>query len=74
MVPVWVRYDEPYKIEYDGDPDDIPRDLLRRETYKLMMKIETMLPGHMKTPDELREKWYGKLMAEEAGKRGAPPA
>jgi len=74
MVPVWVRYGEPYRIEYDGDLDDIPRDLLRRETYKLMMKIEAMLPGHMKTPDELREQWYGKLMAEEAGQQSAPPA
>lgn len=72
MVPVWVRYGEPYRIEYDGEMDNIPRDLLRRETYKLMMKIEAMLPEHMKTPDELRAKWYGKLMAEEAAGQDIP--
>lgn len=74
MVPVTVRYGEPYKIECDGDPNDIPRDVLRRETYKLMMKIEAMLPAQMKTPDELREKWYGKLMADEAVGQDAPTA
>jgi len=64
-VPVSVHYGEAYQIEYNGDHEDIPRDVLRRETYRLMMKIEAMLPEHMKTPDELRQKWYGKLMAEE---------
>ncbi len=54
LVPVSVRFGEPYTIDYTGDPDDIPRELLRRETYKMMQRIEELLPPEMRPDGESR--------------------
>lgn len=62
-VPVTVRFGEPYEIDYDGDPEDIPRDVLRLETYKLMERIEALLPEDMKPSADEKQTWYARELA-----------
>ncbi len=57
-VPVKVYIGEPYSIDYNGDPADIPHDLLRLETYKLMERIEALLPEDMRPNPEEKTQWY----------------
>lgn len=60
-VKVVVRFGEPYKIEYSGDIEKIPRDVLERETYRMMEKIEELLPENMKAEPELKAEWYANV-------------
>ena len=62
-VPVKVYIGEPYEIEYAGDPDNIPHDLLRIETYKLMERIEALLPEEMRPQPEEKAIWYKRELA-----------
>lgn len=63
LVPVTVKFGEPYRINYDGDLDQIPREVLRRETYELMERIEALLPDRMKPEQSKKAKWYRDLYA-----------
>lgn len=60
-VPVSVRFGPAYTLDYTGDPDDIPRDYLRRETYLMMQRIEALLPDYMRPSIACKQKWYGEL-------------
>jgi 1-acyl-sn-glycerol-3-phosphate acyltransferase len=62
-VPVEVRIGEQYRIDYDGDPQNIPHDFLRQETYKLMERIEALLPEDMRPRPEEKETWYKRELA-----------
>lgn len=64
LVPVSVRLGQAYTIEYGGDPDDIPRDLLRRETFNMMQRIEELLPPEMRPDSESKRSWYGELAGD----------
>jgi len=64
-VPVNVYYGEPYRIEYDGDRHNIPRDVLHRETYILMEKIEALLPEHMRPAPQVKRAWYKEVLTQE---------
>jgi 1-acyl-sn-glycerol-3-phosphate acyltransferase len=63
-VPVLVRIGEPYTIPYTGDPLDIPHDFLRQETYKLMERIEALLPDDMRPQPEDKANWYKRERAQ----------
>jgi hypothetical protein len=56
-----VQYGEPYKIQYDGDREHIPREVLERECFKLMERIEALLPAHMRPSPQQKRDWYGAL-------------
>lgn len=60
-VKVTVRFGEPYTIAYTGDRENIPRDVIRKETYLLMEKIEDLLPTHMRPSPEQKAIWYKDL-------------
>jgi 1-acyl-sn-glycerol-3-phosphate acyltransferase len=64
LVPVAVRFGPPYRIDYQGDPEEIPRELLRRETHNMMQRIEELLPSHMRPSTESKRQWYGELAAD----------
>ena len=66
-VPVTIRFGEPYKLGYAGDVEDIPHDFLRLETYRLMEKLEALLPDGMRALPEDKEKWYRQARELEAG-------
>ena len=57
-VPISIRIGEPFTIDYSGDRDDIPHDILRQETYKLMERIEALLPDDMRPVPEDKAVWY----------------
>jgi 1-acyl-sn-glycerol-3-phosphate acyltransferase len=65
LVPVLVRFGKTYKIEYEGDRDNIPRDLIRKETFVLMQKIEALLPGHMRPSPEQKRAWYKDMLPDQ---------
>ena len=60
-VQVTVRFGQPYTIDYAGDRQEIPRDVIRKETYVLMEKIEELLPAHMCPTPEQKAIWYKEL-------------
>jgi 1-acyl-sn-glycerol-3-phosphate acyltransferase len=62
LVPVTVRFSEPYTVAYVGDTEKLPRDFLRRESFALMERIEALLPPHMKPSRDDKSSWYGPLM------------
>jgi len=64
-VPVNVYFGEPYRIDYDGDPHNIPREVLRRETYLLMEKIEALLPEQMRPDPQTKQIWYKEVIRRE---------
>lgn len=59
-VPVTVRYGEAYTIDYSGDRENIPKDVIRTETRVLMERIEALLPDHMRPSATEKEAWYGR--------------
>lgn len=64
-VPVEVRFGEPYTIEYSGDVEQIPRAVLDQECYRLMQRIEALLPDHMRPDPAQKQAWYGELAASQ---------
>jgi len=58
LVPVTVKFGEAYTIDYRGDTENIPREVLRRETFRLMENIEALLPPEMQPKPEQKAKWY----------------
>lgn len=64
LVPVTVKFGPAYRINYDGDLEQIPRDVLRRETYELMQRIEALLPSHMQPEPSQKAKWYRDLVGQ----------
>ncbi len=64
-VAIKIIYSEPYYIDYNGDPYNVPKDFLRRECYRVMQAIEDLLPEHMKTEPENKQKWYGAFVDAE---------
>jgi len=58
LVPVRIRFGEAYTIDYQGDRENIPREVLRRETYELMERIEALLPPQMQPAPAQKAKWY----------------
>ncbi|MCH7472538.1 1-acyl-sn-glycerol-3-phosphate acyltransferase [bacterium] len=63
IAPIKVRFGEAYTIKYDGDRQDIPRDVLERECFRLMERIEALLPEHLRPHREDKLAWYGELAA-----------
>lgn len=61
-VPVTVRFGEPYHIDYSGERDAVPREVMERECYAVMQRIEALLPEQMRPSTEDRRAWYGKLV------------
>ncbi|MCC7478185.1 1-acyl-sn-glycerol-3-phosphate acyltransferase [bacterium] len=57
-VPVTLRYGEPYTIDYSGDRENIPKEVIRHETLVLMERIEALLPEHMRPSAEDKRAWY----------------
>jgi 1-acyl-sn-glycerol-3-phosphate acyltransferase len=57
-VPVTVKFGQPYKIDYGGDRNHIPKDMLERELKVLMDRIEALLPEHMRPSAEEKAGWY----------------
>ena len=62
-VPVTVRFGVPYSIAAVSDPENIPRETVERERFRLMEEIEGLLPDHMRPPREEKLKWYGEAVA-----------
>lgn len=62
-VPVKVFIGEPYSIDYHGDVKNIPHDFLRIETYKLMERIEALLPDDMRPTSDEKAAWYKRELA-----------
>jgi 1-acyl-sn-glycerol-3-phosphate acyltransferase len=60
-VPVEIRFGAPYRVEYSGDAEQIPRELLERECYSLMQRIAALLPEEMHPTAEEKQQWYGQL-------------
>ena len=60
-VPVKIVFGEPYNIDYDGDDMSIPREVLEQECYRLMEKIEALLPDDMRPTPEEKQAFYGEL-------------
>ncbi|MCB1220307.1 MAG: 1-acyl-sn-glycerol-3-phosphate acyltransferase [Planctomycetales bacterium] len=58
-VKIRIRYGEPYRIEYDGDPERIPKEVMLREMARMMQKIEDLLPEDMRPDPADKERWYG---------------
>ena len=58
-VKVRIRFGKPFTIDYDGDKDEIPREVLDQATGRLMDQIEALLPEHMCTEPENKARWYG---------------
>jgi len=65
LLPVVVRFGEPYVIEYEGDREQVPREVLQREVYRLMERIEALLPAKMHPTLAAKRKWYGALLDEQ---------
>ena len=61
---VVIRFGEPFNVSYDGDPDKIPREVLERESFRIMERIEELLPEHMKPDAAEKASWYGELVQE----------
>jgi 1-acyl-sn-glycerol-3-phosphate acyltransferase len=61
LVPVTVKFGAPYHIDYHGDLEQIPREVLRRETFELMERIEALLPEQMRPAPRQKAKWYREL-------------
>lgn len=59
-VPVTVRFGEPYSVVYSGDSESVPRDVLERECYAVMTRIEALLPAEMRPSAEDKLAWYGR--------------
>ncbi|MBN2081174.1 1-acyl-sn-glycerol-3-phosphate acyltransferase [bacterium] len=64
-VPINVYYGEPYRIAYQGDRQNIPREVLRRETYFLMEQIEALLPERMRPDPQIKRVWYREAQSNE---------
>lgn len=60
-VQVTVRFGPAYRVEYDGDLENIPRQFLHGETYRMMERIEQLLPAEMKPAADAKQRWYGNL-------------
>lgn len=60
LVPVTVRFSEPYSLPRITD-GPIPRELLERECFKLMARIEALLPDPMRPTPEQKNQWYGRF-------------
>lgn len=60
---ITVYFGEPYRIAYQGSTEQIPREVLERERFVLMQKIEALLPEHMRPSPEQKREWYGQLAA-----------
>lgn len=58
-VKVHIRYGEPYRIDYEGDPDRVPRETVQREVARMMQKIEDLLPEGMRPDPADKLAWYG---------------
>jgi 1-acyl-sn-glycerol-3-phosphate acyltransferase len=59
-VPVTLRFGEPYTIAYEGEAELVPRALLDSECFKLMARIEALLPEQMRPSAEEKLEWYGR--------------
>lgn len=57
--PVTVRFGEPYRLDVIPEDAQIPRELLERECFRLMERIEALLPEHMRPSAEQKCEWYG---------------
>lgn len=58
-VKITIRYGEPYKIEYSGDVDRVPKEVVQEEIARMMLKIEELLPEEMRSDPAQKELWYG---------------
>ena len=58
-VKIIIRYGEPYRIDYDGDVERVPRDVVQHEMARMMQKIEDLLPAEMRPDPADKERWYG---------------
>jgi 1-acyl-sn-glycerol-3-phosphate acyltransferase len=65
-VPVSLAFGSPYKIDYAGDRENIPRDVIERETLELMARIEVLLPAHMRPSIETKRMWQERAAAYSA--------
>jgi 1-acyl-sn-glycerol-3-phosphate acyltransferase len=59
--PVSVRFGQPYKLDVVIDEEKIPREILDRECYLLMERIEALIPEEMRPTIEQKREWYGEL-------------
>jgi hypothetical protein len=59
-VPVTVRFGEPYTVVYSGEGESVPRDVLERECFAVMSRIEALLPAEMRPTAEEKLAWYGR--------------
>ncbi len=58
-VKVEIRFGQPFTVDYDGDINEIPREVLESATQRLMERIEQLLPEHMHPDPENKSQWYG---------------
>jgi 1-acyl-sn-glycerol-3-phosphate acyltransferase len=58
-VKVQIRFGKPFSIDYEGDVNEIPREILETGTRQLMEQIEELLPQHMHTDPGVKSQWYG---------------
>jgi 1-acyl-sn-glycerol-3-phosphate acyltransferase len=58
-VKIIIRYGEPYKIDYSGDVDKVPREVVQVEIARMMNKIEALLPDEMRSDPAQKQLWYG---------------
>jgi 1-acyl-sn-glycerol-3-phosphate acyltransferase len=57
-VPITIRFGEPYMIQYGGDTEHIPREVLERELVSLMDRIEALLPADQRPAAADKAEWY----------------
>ena len=58
-VKILIRYGEPYRISYEGDPERVPREVVQAEVARMMQAIEELLPENMRPDPADKLKWYG---------------
>ncbi|MCB1218598.1 1-acyl-sn-glycerol-3-phosphate acyltransferase [bacterium] len=56
---ITIRYGEPYRIDYDGDRERVPKEVVQRETARMMQYIEELLPAEMRPDPADKLRWYG---------------
>ena len=58
-VKIIIRYGEPYRIQYEGDVERVPREFVQAQTAIMMQRIEELLPAEMRSDPADKQRWYG---------------
>lgn len=60
--PITVRFGPSFVLPVIAEPEKIPHEVLDRERYLLMERIEQLVLPHMRATSEQKREWYGSVV------------